>query len=207
MENIILIGTILGIHVLAWLAPGPLFVLIMRNSLMYSRKTGVWTAAGIAVGNLLHISYSVAAVTLLVATSDVVLTVLKLTGAGYLAYLGVKTVVAKSSTVTSEATGERGDITPLAAFKTGFLTNFLNPNASLFFASIFATLISSNAPFWVVGILWIVMPLNSSISASVLSVFFTYPAVKTVYARYERIANFVLGGALVLLALMIVFRN
>jgi len=207
MENIILIGTILGIHVLAWLAPGPLFVLIVRNSLMYSRKTGVWTAVGIAVGNLLHISYSVVAVTLLVATSDAALQVLKLAGAGYLAYLGVKTVVTKANSIRSEATGERRDILPFAAFKTGFLANFLNPNASLFFASIFATLISSGAPVWVVGILWIAMPLNSFISASVLSTFFTYPAVKTVYARYERIANTVLGGALVLLALMIVFRN
>ena len=55
MESLILIGTILAIHLLAWFIPGPVFVLIIRNSLVYSRKSGMWTALGIAIANIIHI--------------------------------------------------------------------------------------------------------------------------------------------------------
>jgi len=41
MENLILLGTILTVHIFAWFTPGPLFVLILRNSPVYSRKSGI----------------------------------------------------------------------------------------------------------------------------------------------------------------------
>jgi len=207
MENIILISTILAIHVFAWLTPGPLFVLIIRNALVYSRKIGIWTAVGIAIGNFVHIAYSIAAATLLISISDAALTVLKFLGVGYLAYLGFKIVFTRPSAGESETTIERENISSLEAFKTGFLANILNPNASLFFASIFATLISSGAAFWAVGFLWIAMPINSFVMASVLSVFFTQSKIRATFAKYKHVANIFLGVALLLLALMIAFYD
>ena len=82
MENLILIGTILAIHVFAWLTPGPLFVLIIRNSLVYSRKTGVWTALGIAIGSLIHTTFSVTGIALIISTSATAFTLIKFLGAG-----------------------------------------------------------------------------------------------------------------------------
>jgi len=203
MENIAVISTILTIHFLAWLTPGPLFVLIVRNSVVYSRKTGLWTAVGIAIGNFTHILYSVAGIALIISKSPIAFNVIKYLGVSYLIYLGLKTLFLKIPTQKAKSRQKQKDITPLSAVKIGFLTNILSPKASLFFASIFATILSSGAPYWVVIFLMIAMPLNSLFMATMLSIFFTQGKVRSVYARYQHIFNKLLGGALILLALII----
>jgi threonine/homoserine/homoserine lactone efflux protein len=190
----------LAIHVFAWFTPGPLFVLIIRNSLVYSRKSGIWTAAGIAIGNFIHITYSVLGLALIISASPVAFNVIKFLGAGYLVYLGTKTFLTKLETQSGIAYHKHKDISPFEAAKTGFLTNILSPQASFFFASIFTTVMASGSPFWVVLFLWIAMPLNSFLMASILSIFFTQKRVRNVYANYQHIANRLLGAALFLLA-------
>lgn len=205
LELILLITTTLSIHTLAWLTPGPLSVLIIRNSLVYSRKIGVWTAVGIGIGNFIHITYSIVGLTYLIETSDIIFNVIKYLGVGYLSYLGIKTFLAKVKIKNIESETESEDISPLKAIKIGFLTNILSPKASLFFASIFASIMSSNTPFWVVLFLWIAMPINSFIMATILSLFFTTKSIRSFYAKYQVIANKFLGGVLILLAVLIVF--
>lgn len=205
MENIFLIGSILTIHIFAWFTPGPLFVLIIRNSLLYSRKSGVWTAAGIAIGNFIHITYSVAGLALIVSTVPIAFNIIKFLGAGYLAYLGIRTLLVKIDVQKADSAFERHrDISAFNAAKTGFFTNILSPKASLFFASIFATVLASGTPFWVVVFLWIAMPLNSFVMAVLLSVFFTQTRIRTIYAKYENIVNKLLGAALLVFAALII---
>lgn len=204
MESAILISTILAIHVFAWLTPGPLFVLIVRNSLVYSRKSGIWTAVGIAVGNFIHITYSVLGIAFLISASPVALSVIKFLGVGYLAYLGIKTFVLKAEAQKAGAkSDENKNISPLKAARIGFLTNILSPKAALFFTSIFAAVMSSGSPSWIVIFLWVAMPLNSFIMASILSVFFTQKRVRAVYGKYQYIVNKFLGVALLVLAVII----
>ena len=204
MESLILISTILVVHIFAWFTPGPLFVLIIRNSLVYSSKSGIWTAAGIAIGNAIHITYSVTGLALIISASPVAFNVIKFLGVGYLAYLGVKTLLIKVETQKADTTSDvYKDISPFKAAKIGFLTNILSPKASLFFASIFATVMASGSPFWVVIFLWVAMPLNSFIMASILSIFFTQNRVRNFYGNYQHIVNKLLGAALLVLAIMI----
>lgn len=208
MEYVFLIGSILAIHIFAWFTPGPLFVLIVRNSLVYSRKSGIWTAVGIAIGNLIHITYSIAGLALVISTSDVAFNVIKFIGAGYLAYLGVKTLLVKVDAQKADtASEERQNISAFNAAKIGFLTNILSPKASLFFASIFATVLASGAPFWVVVFLWVAMPLNSFVMAVLLSVFFTQERVRLIYRKYENVVNKLLGAALLIFAVAIAFHQ
>ncbi|MFH1399400.1 MAG: LysE family transporter [Candidatus Woesearchaeota archaeon] len=206
MENLILIGTILAVHVFAWFTPGPLFVLIIRNSLVYSRKSGIWTAVGIAIGNFIHITYSVTGISLIISRSTIAFNIIKFLGVGYLCYLGIKTIRMKNEKkkITS---GKHKDISRFEAAKIGFLTNILSPQASLFFASIFASVIATGAPKWVVVFLWVAMPLNSFIMASVLSMFFTHKRVRSVYSKQQYIVNKMLGAALLVLALIVAFRK
>lgn len=208
MESLILISTILAIHVFAWFTPGPLFVLIIRNSLVYSRKSGFWTAVGIAIGNFIHITYSITGLSLIISASPVAFNVIKYLGVAYLTYLGVKTFLIKVETQKADTKyNEHKDISPFKAAKIGFLTNILSPKASLFFASIFATVMASGSPFWVVVFLWIAMPLNSLIMATILSVFFTKKRIRSVYSKYQYIANKMLGVALLILAILIAIHK
>ncbi|MEN8253326.1 MAG: LysE family transporter [Patescibacteria group bacterium] len=191
------------IHFFAWLTPGPLFVLIVRNSVIYSRKTGFWTAAGIALGNLIHVTYSVTGIALIISNSNFLFNIIKYLGVVYLTYLGVKTLQLNIVSKKSESKEKQKDISRFSAFKTGFLTNILSPKASLFFASIFASVFAASAPIWVIIFLVIIMPLNSLFMASLLSIFFTQNRVLLIYNKYQNLINKSLGGALILLALLI----
>lgn len=207
MENYVLIGSILLIHVLAWFTPGPQIVLIMRNSLVYSRKTGFWTAVGFALGNFIHIILAVAGIGIIISGWPIAFSLIKFLGAGYLIYLGLKTFFTKAQLQKPQTREKHRDIASISALRTGLITNLLSPKASPFFITIFGTLLASKPPYWVVMFLMIAMPLNTLMMASMWSLFFAHQNIKAVYARFQSISNKCLGGLLILLALMIVFSK
>ena len=100
------------ITVLAVVSPGADFAMVTRNSLMLSRRAGVLTAVGIALGVLVHVAYSIAGIGLLIAKSIVLFNALRLIGAGYLVYLGITMLRAqpvdpRQSTVPAMAISDR----------------------------------------------------------------------------------------------------
>lgn len=208
MEHLTLIGSVLAVQILAWLTPGPNVVLIVRNSLVYSRKSGIWTAAGIAIGNVVHITYIVSGLALIVSATPAAFNVIKHLGIGYLIYLGIKTIFIRVATKEESVAAEsRRDLTPFQSAKTGFITNILSPKAPLFFASIFAAVVETGAPFWVVVFLWITMPLNSFMMATLHSLLFSLKKVRHAVAKHQRIVNMLLGMALIALAIILVFTS
>ena len=68
MNYLTLIGTVAFLNLLAAMSPGPDFVMAVRNSLNYSRKTGIYTGIGIGLGIGIHISYCAAGVGFIVTT-------------------------------------------------------------------------------------------------------------------------------------------
>lgn len=203
MENLTLIGTILVIQFFAWLTPGPNVVLIIRNSLVYSHKTGIWTALGIAMSNFVHIGYTILGLAFVSAASEIVFTIIKFLGIWYLVYLGIKTLQIKVVSQQEIGPHKSKDISPLQAIKTGFLTNILSPKAPPFFLSIFGGVFALGAPLWVIIFLWIAMPITSFLMASIYSMFFTQKKVRSLYAKYQHIANKILGIAMITLAIML----
>lgn len=81
---------VITITVLAVISPGPDFAMVTRNSLMLSRRAGVQTALGIGMGVLVHVAYTLVGVGLLIQQSLWLFNAIKLAGAGYLVYLGMK---------------------------------------------------------------------------------------------------------------------
>jgi len=54
MEYLALISSVAVINLLACMSPGPDFIICARNSLAYSRKTGIYTAIGFGLGYSVH---------------------------------------------------------------------------------------------------------------------------------------------------------
>src|SRR3990167_6853963 len=97
MEYLPIILTVALIHFLAVISPGPDFIMILRNSLIYSRKKGMFSAVGLGLGIMVHIIYSLVGIGLLISQSIVLFNIIKFLGAGYLIYIGVKSLLSKSS--------------------------------------------------------------------------------------------------------------
>jgi len=187
-------------HLLAVASPGPDFALVLRQSIRHGRATAIRTSLGIGSGILFHVMYSVLGLALLIRGSETVFTAVKYAGALYLIWIGLKALLARPYPEPS-ATGEGSNSPRRGAYVEGLLVNILNPKAMLFFIALFSVGVSPTTPLVVqVGYgLW--MALATAAWFSLVSVFFTQPAVR---ARFQRAGHwFDRGMGLVFLALAV----
>ena len=140
--------TVATITLLAVVSPGADFAMVTRNSMVLSRRAGVLTATGIALGVLIHVAYSMAGIGLLISKSIVLFSLIKFAGAAYLIYLGITMMRAKKADL-AEASTEPAALSDFDALKTGFFTNALNPKTTLFVVSLFTQVISPQTPLLV----------------------------------------------------------
>lgn len=134
-----------SITVLAVISPGADFAMVTRNSMVLSRRAGLLTAAGISLGVLVHVAYSMAGIGLLISQSILLYNAIKLAGAAYLVYLGITMLRARKAD-SARSADSAVPLTDFAALRTGFLTNALNPKTTLFVVSLFTQVISPNTP-------------------------------------------------------------
>ncbi|MGW8789417.1 LysE family transporter [Streptomyces althioticus] len=182
------------ITVLAVIAPGADFAMVVRNSYLYGRRTGLLGAAGVAAGVLVHVTYTMLGVGLLIASSAFLFTVVKLTGAAYLVYIGVRTFRTRAEvTVDLE---HRTGLTPLAALRTGFLTNVLNPKTTLFVVSTFAQVVDPGTPLLQQAGYGLFMSLAHLLWFGVVALFFSHDRMRGLMLRGQHVLNKVIGTAL-----------
>jgi len=126
---------VITITILACISPGPDFAMVSRNGLLLSRRAGVLTAAGIGMGVLVHVCYTLLGLGLVLQQTPWLFNALKLAGAAYLVYLGIQMLRSKPAIEQLDAPPPA--MSDLAALRAGFLTNALNPKTSIFIVSLF----------------------------------------------------------------------
>ena len=207
MEYLALIGTVAIIHLLAVVSPGPDFVIAVRNTLTYSRRTGIWTAVGFGAGIGVHIAYSLAGLALIISQSIMLFTAIKLLGAGYLIYIGIMSIRSSSTKLDLNKKHKKTDISAFTAMKIGFLTNALNPKATLFFLSLFTLVISPDTPLSIVGIMSTIMIVNTMLWFSLVALFLSHPRFRALFERFQSIFNKTLGGLLIALGIKVALTS
>ena len=128
------------VSLLAAISPGPDFFIVLRNSLSYSRKAGLMTAVGVSMALIIHLTYTLVGLGMLIAESPFIYSLIKYVGVAYLFYIGLSGLLSsfkKSQKLDLEYVQEMNQIAASKAFLQGFLTNMLNPKAAIFFISLF----------------------------------------------------------------------
>lgn len=139
--------SVAGLVMISLISPGPDFAIVVKNSLVYSRKTALLTAFGIALGILVHVAYTLLGLGFVISTTPWLFFGVKCLGAGYLFYIGFKGLRAKKASTSLGNVHHKQDISSLSALRSGFFTNALNPKCMLFFVSLFSVIIDPNTPF------------------------------------------------------------
>ena len=188
--------TVALVHLLAATSPGPDFILVMRNSLAYSRNAGVYAALGLALGVLVHVTYSLVGIGLLISKSILLFTVIKFLGAGYLVYIGYKSLRAQPKEVLAEKEGH-GQLARLAAVRMGFLTNVLNPKATLFFLALFTQVISPATPKLIQAMYGLEMLLMTFAWFGIVATALSHGAIKNRFLKVQRRLEQVFGVLLI----------
>lgn len=200
MNEIIAIAVI---TLLAVISPGADFALVSRNSYLFGRKQGIYTAYGIACAVWIHISYSVLGLSFLKHYIPNLLHIIQYIGALYLMYIGYKTFTQQQ--ISDHATHTL--LHPRQAFIQGFLGNSLNPKTTLFVMSIFAQLLRGNN-----GLMHLI-GYGMFISAShllwflLISLFCSTPVIRNKILRKQVSINRVIGTVLATLGLCLFLTN
>jgi RhtB (resistance to homoserine/threonine) family protein len=137
------------VALLAGMSPGPDFFLVMRNSLGYGRRVGIATALGIAGALAVHASYSIIGLALIIRHQRWLFAAIQVSGALYLAYLGISAIVATFRRKKEDGGAEKPPAEAgksfLQGFANGFLCNILNPKAFVFFLSVFSQFLARDS--------------------------------------------------------------
>lgn len=195
-------------HLLAVASPGPDFAIVVKQSLTHGRRTAIWTSIGVGTAILLHITYSLLGLGLLIRSSALWFSIVKYAGAAYIAWLGVQALRTKPNQPTATNRGAAPSL-PRAhgAFATGFLTNALNPKATLFFLSLFVLIVSPQTPKAIQAGYGIWMSLATIAWFSFVAVVFTREDVRSRFLRFGHWIDRALGVVFLAFALSLILAT
>lgn len=135
-------GAFVAVAALLIVIPGPDMALVTRNVLRHGERSTAPTAYGVAAGSAGWGLASVLGVALVLETSALAFTVLKLAGAAYLCWLGLVALLRREPPPALSAAPTRGR----TAFLQGVLGNLLNPKAGAIFLTVFPQFIRPGDP-------------------------------------------------------------
>lgn len=127
--------------VLLNLTPGTDTFYILGRSISQGRRAGVASVLGISSGAMVHTLAAAIGLSALLAASATAFLAVKLLGAAYLVYLGVRMLFAHPT--ASALPTDFSSSNFFAAYRQGLLTNVLNPKVALFFLAFVPQFISA----------------------------------------------------------------
>lgn len=180
MHDAVQLLTIAGVLFLGVASPGPNFAFLTSTSMSISRRAGVLTGLGYAASSCTWAGLAVAGLGLVLAQAPWLYTAVKLAGAAYLIWIGVKMLLGAREPV-APASGVPAS--GLAAFGKGYLVSMTNPKTIAFYGSIFSVMVPSAAPAWFYAA---AVAITAAVSASWycgVAVVFSHQAAQRIFAK------------------------
>jgi threonine/homoserine/homoserine lactone efflux protein len=128
--------TFLGVSAVVIVTPGQDTALTIRNVLGGGRRSGVFTAAGVATGQATWTVAAAAGVAALLSASEPAFVAVKILGAAYLCLLGVQTLAGALRRRGGHAQLRSRRTGAIGSFRQGILSNLGNPKMAVFFTSL-----------------------------------------------------------------------
>ena len=147
-----LVVTVVMAHLIALLSPGPDFILVVKSGIRNTTKNAIGVAFGIASANAIYIILCLIGVGAILASSIVVMTVIKVLGGIFLIYIAFMALKSKrkdydfiNQSIEQRSPNQSSFI---KEFSTGFLSGILNPKNPLFYLSLFSLVLNNNVSVW-----------------------------------------------------------
>jgi threonine/homoserine/homoserine lactone efflux protein len=123
------------------LIPGPGVLYIVTRSLSQGIRAGLVSVLGLSLGALVHVAAATAGLSAILVASATAFGVVKMLGAGYLIYLGLRTLFARDDGATVEVSAPR---TLVRVFSDGVVVSVLNPKIAIFFLAFLPQFVDPN---------------------------------------------------------------
>ena len=154
-----------GVSLLLAVTPGPDMAVVTKNALAHGRRGVLLTTSGIGLALVIWVTATAVGLSALLRTSGEVLFALKIVGALYLTYLGVRTLFESRQPPGDLLAGTEPAAPAHAVFRQGFLSAISNPKLGVFFVTflpqfvlpgqaVLPRLLELGVTFAVIGWLW-----------------------------------------------------
>jgi threonine/homoserine/homoserine lactone efflux protein len=204
-------AAILGIAValtLGAMSPGPSFIMVARTSVAVSRRDGLAAAVGMGVGGVFFSAIALLGLISILTAIPLLHLVLKVLGGTYLIYLGYRIWRGARQPLVLENTPLQDRPTqPWRSFVLGLATQVSNPKTAVVYASIFASLLPSKVPPFVLVALPIMIFAIETIWYSVVALVLSAPSPRAHYLASKAWLDRTAGAIMSLLGLNLIFET
>ena len=195
MSEIGTLATLAGVLLLSVMSPGPNFVLVTSTAMRASRRAGLAAAAGLGLASFTWVLLTEAGFSLLMAPGSLAAEAVRVLGAFYLVWIGIKMVLGARKPLVDMADANVGSVWP--ALRKGYLVSMTSPKSIAFYVSIFAAVMPARVPLWFDGAVLLVAFFVSTLWYGSLALAFSSGRVRAGFARVKAGAETVMGLCLV----------
>lgn len=125
------LGVFIAASVALYIAPGPDLIYVASRAMGQGRRAGVLSALGVSTGILVHMFAAAFGLAALLKVWPAAFLVIKWAGVGYLVFLGLRTLLARDSSLALQPSDSANNDWRL--YRQGVLCNLLNPKIAIFF--------------------------------------------------------------------------
>lgn len=194
-------------HAFAVASPGPDFAVVMKQSLQQGRKTGVVTSLGVGSGILLHVAYSILGISILIKATPWIYHTLIYAAALYLVWMGIGGLRSKVNTGADIQEHQIKTHSAPKAFMVGFITNGLNPKATLFFLTLYTLAIPAETTLTIKCMYGLYLAIATACWFVLVSVLVSHKSVRRYYLSHGHIFDRLMGGVLIVMAIILVLTQ
>ncbi|MBR0679995.1 LysE family transporter [Roseomonas eburnea] len=201
MEFLPSLLTLAGMHLLVAMLPGPNTVVVSWLSATVSRGDGLRATAGVVIASLVWVVLSLFGVGTLLLEAGALYAALRLLGAAYLAYVGIRMLRAGWRPAAPGDESARPALAGRSPFAAGLLTTLSNPKSAVFWTSAFLVAVPPHAPAWLYAAIVAVIAVQSALWYGAVALLLSTGVAKRSYLRLARWLDMVAGGVMVALGL------
>ncbi|HEY0208309.1 LysE family translocator [Acerihabitans sp.] len=192
--------TVLLIYLAGVVIPGPNFVAVVHKAVASTRPDALALVAGIVVVNLFWASCAIGGIGLLFAAFPWVALVVKILGAGYLLWFGLRLILnAGRQPVANENAVVSGNFRQ--SFIQGVITNIGNPKSMAFYAAIFSTAAPAQVSVGTFIAMLGVVGIIASLWYGAVAITLSQPRISSAYQRAKKVIDRLCGGLIMLLGI------
>lgn len=187
---------LISVTFVAMMSPGPDMILLIKYSGAKKHSAAVLCIAGICSGVTLHVALSIAGIAAVIAASTMLYLSLKLAGAAYLVYIGLKSLLSKGGLQLDKTIKSKYGqwVNP---FRNGFLCNVLNPKVTIFILAVFTQIVDPSTPMFEKALYGLCIVLESFIVWNVFVMLIRTRLVLSFIQRNQVTIERIVGMALI----------
>ena len=190
------------------MSPGPSFIMVSRTALAVSRRDGLAAAMGMGVGGVVFSVVALIGLLALLSAVPLLHVALKVLGGSYLLYLGYRIWRGAHEPLILEDTYLQGQPARVwRSFALGLATQVSNPKTAIVYASVFASLLPSEVPLFVLFVLPVMIFVIETTWYSVVAIALSSPLPRTRYLAAKAWLDRTAGAIMSVLGIKLIFET